>query len=112
MLKYKFARRSFVRQMRVDCIKWVDTGVTFSGVGCDQGLKLVLTAILFGLSDPNPVPPDAMIAILPAVRGYCSCSTRDLWAPAHGWVTPTRSNVEDEISSWCVMFSESLDVDV
>ncbi|KRY32978.1 hypothetical protein T01_14433 [Trichinella spiralis] len=44
-----------------------------------------------GLSDPNPVPPDAKRPIWLAVRGYCSCSTRNLWAPAHEQVTPTRS---------------------
>ncbi|KRX26637.1 hypothetical protein T07_4270 [Trichinella nelsoni] len=44
-----------------------------------------------GSFGPQPGAARLMIAILPEVRGYCSCSTRDLWAPAHGWVTPTRS---------------------
>ncbi|KRY45561.1 hypothetical protein T03_13214 [Trichinella britovi] len=45
----------------------------------------------WGLSDTNPVPPDARRAIWPAMRRYCSCYTRDLLAPAHGQVTPTRN---------------------
>ncbi|KRY07452.1 hypothetical protein T12_4080 [Trichinella patagoniensis] len=55
MLKYKFARRSLVRQMEMDCIKWGGYGVTFSDVGCEQGLQLVLTAILFGWRLPVPI---------------------------------------------------------
>ncbi|XP_003378735.1 conserved hypothetical protein [Trichinella spiralis] len=61
MLKYKFARRSLVRQMETDCIKWGGYGVTLSGVGCEQGLKLVLTAILFGWHLPVPIRYDCTL---------------------------------------------------
>ncbi|KRY27712.1 hypothetical protein T01_9244 [Trichinella spiralis] len=94
MLKYKFARRSLVRQMETDCIKWGGYGVTLSGVGCEQGLKLVLTAILFGWHLPVPIRYDCTLdmyvyehynrsspkvfSIFPVhtTRTYCSGSSR------------------------------------